>query len=323
VARPRSWSDDDLRAAVADARSWKEVRDRLGLRGGGTTYRSIRARAAAIDLAVDHLPEVGASPRRFTDEDLTAAVAGATSLHGVFRDARSRRGRERLASHAGAHLATRTRYQSLAQGHRAPRTTRDPVGTITCRPGGARASRGGGQSVPRGSDASVRSRPIQRLSAPSLRPPTCGAGHRPRPPGRAGVGQGCASIGPRTPTTRGDPGPRLALPGRELQTPSALGRGGAARGSLCPLRADALAGTACAPPARPHQRRSQRQPAGESPPALCQLRRPDRHLLRSEHRATALQWRRRARPRRAGVSLRRLAPVLESGIQGRLKTVFP
>jgi hypothetical protein len=84
VARPRSWSDDDLRAAVADARSWKEVRDRLGLRGGGTTYRSIRARAAAIDLAVDHLPEVGASPRRFTDEDLTAAVAGATSLHGVF-----------------------------------------------------------------------------------------------------------------------------------------------------------------------------------------------------------------------------------------------
>ena len=84
MARPRSWSDDDLRAAVAGARSWKEVRDRLGLRGGGTTYRSIRARAAAIDLAVDHLPEVGASPRRFTDEDLTAAVAGATSLHGVF-----------------------------------------------------------------------------------------------------------------------------------------------------------------------------------------------------------------------------------------------
>lgn len=84
MARPRSWTDEDLRRAVADARSWREVRDRLGLRGGGSTNRMLRERAASIGLAVDHLPGPGASPRRFSDTELTIAVAEATSLHGVF-----------------------------------------------------------------------------------------------------------------------------------------------------------------------------------------------------------------------------------------------
>jgi hypothetical protein len=84
MARPRSWTDDDLRAAVAGARSWREVRDRLGLRGGGSANRSLRERAATLGLSIDHLPGPGASPRRFTDAELAAAVAAATSLHGVF-----------------------------------------------------------------------------------------------------------------------------------------------------------------------------------------------------------------------------------------------
>jgi hypothetical protein len=84
MARPRSWSDDDLRAAVAGARSWREVRDRLGLRGGGSANRMLRERATALGLMIDHLPAPGAAPRRFTDRELAAAVAEARSLHGVF-----------------------------------------------------------------------------------------------------------------------------------------------------------------------------------------------------------------------------------------------
>jgi hypothetical protein len=84
MARRRSWTDEDLREAVAGARSWREVRDRLGLRGGGSTNRMLRERAASIGVSVEHLPAPGASARRFTDAELTAAVAAATSLHGVF-----------------------------------------------------------------------------------------------------------------------------------------------------------------------------------------------------------------------------------------------
>jgi hypothetical protein len=84
MARPRRWSDEDLRAAVAGARTWQEVRDRLGLRGGGSTNRMLRERAASIGVSIEHLPAPGASARRFTDAELTAAVAAAASLHGVF-----------------------------------------------------------------------------------------------------------------------------------------------------------------------------------------------------------------------------------------------
>jgi hypothetical protein len=84
MARPRSWTYDDLRAAVAGARSWREVRERLGLRGGGSANRSLRERATALGLTIDHLPAPGASSRRFTDAELADAVAAATSLHGVF-----------------------------------------------------------------------------------------------------------------------------------------------------------------------------------------------------------------------------------------------
>jgi hypothetical protein len=84
LPRPRRWSDDHLRAAVAGARSWREVRDRLGLQGGGSTNHVLRERAAALGLDVAHLPAPGATARRFTDEELGTAVATATSLHGVF-----------------------------------------------------------------------------------------------------------------------------------------------------------------------------------------------------------------------------------------------
>lgn len=85
MGRQRSWTDDDLGAAVDGARSWEEVRRRLGLQGGGSTNAALRARAAEIGLDITHLPAPGTRPRRWTDDDLAKAVAAARSLHDVFR----------------------------------------------------------------------------------------------------------------------------------------------------------------------------------------------------------------------------------------------
>jgi hypothetical protein len=85
VARERSWTDDDLRTAIAASRSWTQVRDRLGLSGGGSVTAALRRRAEELGLDVAHLPAPGETPRRWSDADLVAAVAGARSLHGVFK----------------------------------------------------------------------------------------------------------------------------------------------------------------------------------------------------------------------------------------------
>lgn len=84
MARPRSWTDDDLRAQVPVATSWRDLRDRLGLVGGGSTMSLLRRRSAELGLDTSHLPEPGAMPRRWTDQQLAEAVAAATSLNGVF-----------------------------------------------------------------------------------------------------------------------------------------------------------------------------------------------------------------------------------------------
>ena len=84
MGRPRTWTDDDLRDAVPLARSWRDLRDRLGLVGGGATVDRLRRRCTELELDTAHLPRPGTSPRRWTDADLTTAVATATSLKGVF-----------------------------------------------------------------------------------------------------------------------------------------------------------------------------------------------------------------------------------------------
>jgi hypothetical protein len=86
MGRPRSWTDDDLRSAVAAASSWSEVRRRLGLRGGGGAgLAGLRLRAAKLELDTAHLPTARSGHRRWTDEQLTEAVAAADSLNEVFR----------------------------------------------------------------------------------------------------------------------------------------------------------------------------------------------------------------------------------------------
>lgn len=98
MARPRSWSDDDLRAAVAGARSYADVVRSLRLSRGGAAYVTVRTRIEQLGLPIDHFnaaskrtgasdvaessgPSDSGNPR---DDELVAAVVAARSLHQVF-----------------------------------------------------------------------------------------------------------------------------------------------------------------------------------------------------------------------------------------------
>src|SRR5690606_21614079 len=76
--------DADLRHHAPRARSWRDLRNRLGLVGGGSTTARLRERCAELDIDVNHLPRPGEHPRRWTDGDLRDAVAAATCLKEVF-----------------------------------------------------------------------------------------------------------------------------------------------------------------------------------------------------------------------------------------------
>jgi hypothetical protein len=88
MPRPRSWTDDQLAAAVAASRTLSEVHVRLGLRAG--KYAVMRAHIARLGLDASHLPTAApGSPRKrlsWTDDDLVRAVAGSVSVSGVCRE---------------------------------------------------------------------------------------------------------------------------------------------------------------------------------------------------------------------------------------------
>lgn len=101
MARPRRWTDEQLRAAVAASATWCEVMDRLGLVKGGGSLSAIRRRVVHLRIEAPHLyrgsasewhldPErVPTSPprgyRTWDDDDLEAAVAAGRSVAGVIR----------------------------------------------------------------------------------------------------------------------------------------------------------------------------------------------------------------------------------------------
>lgn len=97
MARPRSWTDDDLRRAVEESHSLAEVVRRLRLRHGGAAYTTVRTRIEQLDLDASHLgatgrvlpgsddgPREAATARRWSEQDLQEAVAKARSLREVF-----------------------------------------------------------------------------------------------------------------------------------------------------------------------------------------------------------------------------------------------
>jgi hypothetical protein len=96
VPRPRTWSDDDLRAAVAGSSSIAEVVRRLRLRHGGAAYLTVRTRMEQLGVGLAGEPRSSGrtlrsseggtrSARRWNDEELARAVASARSLAQTFR----------------------------------------------------------------------------------------------------------------------------------------------------------------------------------------------------------------------------------------------
>ena len=87
MPRPRSWTDEQLAAAVAASRTLAEVHARLGLRAG--RYDAMRSHIRRLGLDASHLPTAGGdSPRarlRWRDEDLAEAVRTSSSMSATCR----------------------------------------------------------------------------------------------------------------------------------------------------------------------------------------------------------------------------------------------
>jgi hypothetical protein len=87
MPRARRWTDEQLIEAVAASRTLAEVSRRLGLRPG--KYDLLRGHIARLGIEASHLPRASAgSPRtgrRYTDDDLVAAVRAEQTVHGVLR----------------------------------------------------------------------------------------------------------------------------------------------------------------------------------------------------------------------------------------------
>lgn len=89
MPRARSWTDDQLLDAIALADSWQGVCRALSLGAGGGTYAVIRRHARRLGADTAHLPGfVAGRPvtrRRFTDDELVAAVAESSTFADVMR----------------------------------------------------------------------------------------------------------------------------------------------------------------------------------------------------------------------------------------------
>jgi hypothetical protein len=99
MGRPRSWTVDQLRAAIARACSWREVLRLLGLQVGGGARDSILRRTETLGIDVSHLPDIteAASDLPFADADVRREEHGDV-LQWVERP-RSDRGKCEFESH--------------------------------------------------------------------------------------------------------------------------------------------------------------------------------------------------------------------------------
>lgn len=80
MSRPPRWNDDDLRAAVAVARTYAEVKRRLGLGTAGGNHYLVRDRMTALGLDITHFTrDSRRSGRPWTDDAFRAAVLAAST----------------------------------------------------------------------------------------------------------------------------------------------------------------------------------------------------------------------------------------------------
>lgn len=113
MGRPRSWTDAQLRQAVAASTTFKEVHERLGLKQGGGSHSAVRLRIAELELDFSHFeprrrtanprrpprqesharqesdsrasPPVGSHLDRIDSDELRAAVEASVSIRETLR----------------------------------------------------------------------------------------------------------------------------------------------------------------------------------------------------------------------------------------------
>lgn len=78
----RTWTDDQLKHAVSQSRSYRTVIRALGLRGVGANYRSIKAHIHRLGLTTSHFDLKADSGRKHSDQDVFA-LNGALSGHSL------------------------------------------------------------------------------------------------------------------------------------------------------------------------------------------------------------------------------------------------
>jgi hypothetical protein len=83
MGRPRTWTDEQLREAVAASQTLKMVKERLGLKGTGDVHYDLKARIAQLKLDVSHFTRAVGSATSWSERELRVAMEGAPNLAAV------------------------------------------------------------------------------------------------------------------------------------------------------------------------------------------------------------------------------------------------
>jgi hypothetical protein len=75
----RSWTDEDLRGAVACSKNYKGTLERLGLSPRGNNHYEIKSRIRVLGLDVSHFRQSQQPSYPWTEEQLRIAIVGAAS----------------------------------------------------------------------------------------------------------------------------------------------------------------------------------------------------------------------------------------------------
>lgn len=87
----RSWTDDDVRAAVSSSTSWKQVSRCLGLSTGGQSYAKVKQVAERLGLDTSHFRGMGWNKGLGRGRDPVAARAAKKRWYDNHRDVYAQR----------------------------------------------------------------------------------------------------------------------------------------------------------------------------------------------------------------------------------------
>lgn len=79
MGRPRTWTDEQLRAAVAVSKSYAEVMRRIGIRPQGSCFYDVKGRISELQLDTHHFMRRSSASYPWAESAIRAAVASAST----------------------------------------------------------------------------------------------------------------------------------------------------------------------------------------------------------------------------------------------------